>query len=124
MCAYGFIGIFARLFADWFTFLRHNRKSMIYLALIIGFISYIPIIFVQNVYTNIIQSFGVGIGASMIGTYQLMFNEQYGKSKQFLTVSLLSIPPLIADFISSAIQSTITSIDKNFKNNPDLLKYL
>jgi hypothetical protein len=97
---------------------------MIYLALGIGLVAYIPICCVQNVYTNIIQSLGVGIGASMIGTYQLMFNEQYGKSKQFLTVSLLSIPPLIADFISSAIQSTITSIDKNFYANPNLLKYL
>lgn len=126
MAAYGFIGIFARLFADYFTFLRHNRKSMIYLALVIGLITFIPIIFVQNVYTNIIQSLGVGVGASMIGTYQLMFNEQHGKSKQFLTVSLLSIPPLIADFISSAIQSTITSIDTNFKDHPDvsILRYL
>jgi hypothetical protein len=102
-----------------------SRKAIIYLALLIGLITYIPIIIYPSTATNVIQSLGVGIGASMIGTYQLMFNEQYGKSKQFLTVSLLSIPPLLADFISSAIQSTFSSIGSdNFKNNVDILKYL
>jgi hypothetical protein len=87
-----------------------NRKNIIYLALMISAITYIPFCCVQNLATNIIQSLGVGIGASMIGTYQLMFNEQYGKAKTFLTVSMLSIPPLIGDFISSSIQSVVTSI--------------
>jgi hypothetical protein len=40
----------------------------------------------------------------------LLFNEQYNTKKVFLTISILSIPPLLADFVSSAIQSTITSI--------------
>ncbi|MDR0674896.1 MAG: MFS transporter, partial [Mycoplasmataceae bacterium] len=125
MAAYGFIGIFTRIFADWFTYHMKSRKAIIYLALLIGLITYIPIIIYPSTATNVIQSLGVGIGASMIGTYQLMFNEQYGKSKQFLTVSLLSIPPLLADFISSAIQSTFSSIGSdNFKNNVDILKYL
>jgi hypothetical protein len=98
---------------------------MIYLALGIGLITYIPIIIFPCTATNVIQSLGVGVGASMIGTYQLMFNEQHGKSKQFLTVSLLSIPPLLADFISSAIQSTFSSIGGDgVKNDASVLKYL
>jgi ABC-type transport system involved in multi-copper enzyme maturation permease subunit len=97
---------------------------MIYLALAVGIITFIPIIFIQNVTTNVIQSLGVGIGASMIGTYQLMFNEQYGKSKHFLTVSLLSIPPLMADFTSSAIQSIVSSIANSAKTDTNILKYL
>jgi hypothetical protein len=98
---------------------------MIYLALMIGLITYIPIIIYPSTATNVIQSLGVGVGASMIGTYQLMFNEQYGKAKQFLTVSLLSIPPLLADFIASAIQSTFSSIGgANVRNSADILKYL
>jgi hypothetical protein len=98
---------------------------MIYLALMIGTITYLPIIIYPSTITNTIQSLGVGVGASIIGTYQLMFNEQYGKSRQFLTVSLLSIPPLLADFISSAIQSTFSSIGgSEVKNSVDTLKYL
>jgi hypothetical protein len=125
MAAYGFIGIFTRVFADWFTHKMHSRKSMIYLALFIGLITYIPIIIYPCTTTNVIQSLGVGVGASMIGTYQLMFNEQYGKSKQFLTISLLSIPPLLADFVASAIQSTFSSIGGDeVRNSSDILKYL
>jgi hypothetical protein len=98
---------------------------MIYLALFIGLITYIPIIIYPCTTTNVIQSLGVGVGASMIGTYQLLFNEQYGKSKQFLTVSILSIPPLLADFISSAIQSTFSSVGSDsVRNNSDILKYM
>jgi hypothetical protein len=98
---------------------------MIYLALAIGLITYIPIIIYPCTTTNVVQSLGVGIGASMIGTYQLMFSEQHGKSKQFLTVSLLSIPPLLADFISSAIQSTFSSIGgTTAKSDSSILKYL
>ncbi|GHU48173.1 hypothetical protein FACS1894218_4340 [Bacilli bacterium] len=105
--------------------MNRNRKAMVYLALIIGFVTYIPMIFIQSTTTNVIQSLGVGVGASMIGTFQLMFNEQHGKSKQFLTVSLLSIPPLLADFIASAIQSTVSSIGgPDVKNQPETLKYL
>ncbi|MDR0739807.1 MAG: MFS transporter [Mycoplasmataceae bacterium] len=125
LASYGFIGIFARLFADWFAFKTRSRKSMIYLALFIGLITYIPIIIYPCTTTNVIQSLGVGVGASMIGTYQLLFNEQYGKSKQFLTVSILSIPPLLADFISSAIQSTFSSVGSDsVRNNSDILKYM
>jgi hypothetical protein len=86
---------------------------MIYLAFIISGLTYIPIIFFPCTATNVIQSLGVGVGASMIGTYQLMFNEQYGKQKHFLTISILSIPPLLADFIASTVQSTFTSMQKN-----------
>jgi hypothetical protein len=98
---------------------------MIYLALTIGLVTYIPIIIYPSTATNVIQSLGVGVGASMIGTYQLMFNEQYGKAKQFLTVSLLSIPPLLADFIASPIQSTFSSNgNDDTANNVEILKYL
>ena len=126
LSAYGFIGIFARIFADWFCYLRKNRKSFIYLAIIIQIITYIPIIIYPCTTTNVIQSLGVGVGASCIGTYQMLFNEQYGKSKCFLTISILSIPPLLADFISSPIQSVVSVISKTQSEAYDknILKYL
>ncbi len=122
LAAYGFIGIFARIFADWIGFRTKSRKSFIYFAVIIQLITYIPIIIYPCTATNVIQSLGVGIGASAIGTYQLLFNEQYGRSKQFLTVSILSIPPLLADFISSPIQSLVMSISKT-NYDPNVMKY-
>ncbi|MCQ3908577.1 MAG: hypothetical protein MJ200_03380 [Mycoplasmoidaceae bacterium] len=59
--------------------------------------------------TNIIQSITVGIGASGIAVFNLMFNEQYAKKKVFLTVTLLSLPPLLAEFFSSVLQCCVTS---------------
>lgn len=109
LAAYGFIGIFARIFADLLGYRTKSRKSFIYFAVIVQIVTYIPIIIWPCTTTNVIQSLGVGVGASAIGTYQLLFNEQYGKSRQFLTVSILSIPPLLADFISSPIQSLVVS---------------
>lgn len=121
LAAYGFIGIFARPIADLLAYKTWSRRSFIYMALFIQIVTYIPVIAIPCLATNIIQSLGVGLGASCIGSYQLLFNEQYGKSKQFLTISVLSIPPLLADFIASPITSIFRS-SNNF--NVETLKYL
>ncbi|WPL38176.1 MFS transporter [Malacoplasma iowae] len=110
---YGLVGIFIRPIADWLSLYIKNRKIILYMAVSIGIITFIPIIIYPSTETNIVQSVGVGIGASMIGTYELMFKEQYTKSKSFLTVSIMAFPPLIADFISAPIQSTIKIISSN-----------
>lgn len=109
---YGFVGIFMRPLADWLSLTLKNRKLILYLAIAIGIGTFIPVIISPNTTTNAIQSIGVGIGASMIGTYELMFKEQYTNNKSFLTVSIMAFPPLIADFIGAPIQSAVTTIFK------------
>ncbi len=109
---YGLIGVFIRPLMDFFSLYFKNRKIVIQSAILIIFTTYLPIIFIQNTATNVIQTIGVGIGASIIGVYELLFKEQYGKSKALLTVSILAIPPLVADFIAAPIQSIITSYAK------------
>lgn len=121
LSAYGFVGIFVRPLANIISARVKSRKSFIYLALFIQIATYIPIIACPCSATNIIQSIGVGVGASCIATYQLLFDEQYSKSKTFLTISVLSIPPLLADFISSPITSMFRS---NNTTDPNILKYL
>lgn len=110
---YGLFGIFIRPLADWLSLYLKNRKIILYGAVAIGILTFIPIIIYPSTETNIVQSIGVGVGASMIGTYELMFKEQYTKSKSFLTVSIMAFPPLIADFISAPIQSTIKIISSS-----------
>ena len=129
--AYGAIGIIVRPIADIMNWGTRSRKSFIYLALAMQVATYIPVVIVPCTATSIIQSIGVGFGASCIGTYQLMFNEQYGKAKTFLTVSVLSIPPLLADFISSPITNicrTLSIVGYDGDNNPifgaDHLKWM
>lgn len=110
---YGLVGIFIRPLADWLSLYLKNRKIILYGAVAIGILTFIPIIIYPSTETNVVQSIGVGVGASMIGTYELMFKEQYTKNKSFLTVSIMAFPPLIADFISAPIQSTIKIISSS-----------
>lgn len=109
MMVYGLIGIFARPLYDICAFFFKSRKRVIYLVLIIEMITFIPIIIHPGLATNVIQSIGVGMGAGAIGIYELLFNEQYSKKRFFVTVSVLSMPPLIADFITSPLQSIVST---------------
>lgn len=135
MIGYGLVGIFARVFADLFSWLFKYRKAFLYFAIVVNIATFIPIIITQNHATNIAQVIGVGISASCIGTVELMFREQYGgESKSFLTVSILSIPPLLANFLTAPIQSIVSTlatyetIDWNNKLskfiNPSIMSYL
>ena len=123
---YGLVGVFFRPFFDFFQVAIKNRKAIIYIALGIQFITLLPIIFIQNQTTSIVQAAGIGIGASLIATYELLFKEQYGKSKSFMTVSILAFPPLIADFAAAPIQSIIYSFAVPSKGefNPDIMAIL
>lgn len=126
LAAYGFVGIFCRPLVDWISTVLKNRKIILYGAIGIGIISFIPMIFVQTTATNTIQTIGVGIGASMIGTYELMFKEQYTDRKSFLTVSIMAIPPLLADFVSAPVQGLVSTFAKgqDGKYDPSILSYL
>ena len=108
--AYGAVGLIMRPLADIMNWGTRSRKTFIYFSLAAQIPAYIVTVIVPCTATGIIQSLVVGIGASAIGTYQLMFSEQYGKAKTFLTVSVLSIPPLLADFISSPMTNIFKTV--------------
>ena len=118
---YGLIGVFARPIMDCFGLYLRNRKLVVQTSVALILLSFIPMVFVQSTATNFIHTIGVGIGASTSGTYELLCKEQYGKSKTLLTVSILAIPPLVAHFRTSPIQSAVVSFAKN-TNGYDLSK--
>lgn len=129
LSAYGFVGIFLRIFADYLSLKMNSRKIVLYFAISIMFITFTIFVFYPTTVTNVLQTVGIGVGASMIGIYELMFKEQYSKNKSYLTVSILAIPPLLADFITSPIQSLVTIVSTTndpINNNQDvnLLKLL
>lgn len=127
---YGFVGIFVRIFADAINYLFKHRKAFLYICAISELCLFLPLVIHPTSATNILSSIGIGIGASCIGTYELLFKEQYGNKKAFLTVSVLSIPPLLANFLTAPIQSLIktvaTTIDATGQNqvDPNILRYL
>lgn len=110
IAVYGAIGIFIRIFADIISYLFKYRKIFLYFCAISEIALFIPLIVIPNTAANICSSIGIGIGASCIGTYELLFKEQYGNKKAFLTVSILAIPPLLANFLTAPVQSIIKTI--------------
>ncbi|MDE7222109.1 MAG: MFS transporter [Ureaplasma sp.] len=110
IAVYGAIGIFIRVFADIISYLFKYRKIFLYFCAISEIALFIPLIISPNTATNICSSIGIGIGASCIGTYELLFKEQYGNKKAFLTVSILAIPPLLANFLTAPVQSIMKTI--------------
>ncbi|MDC4163023.1 MFS transporter [Mycoplasma bradburyae] len=123
---YGFVGIFTRPLFDYLGIKFKSRKKVIFTALLLQLVTFIPIIIKPSFATNLIQVIGVGIGASCIGSFSLWFNEQHAKEKPFLAISILSIPPLLADFIASPIQSLIRTlaITQNKTADVEITKYL
>lgn len=127
VASYGVVGIFIRPLADLINFGFKSRKMFLYIACLLQIILYTPIVFVPNTFTNVLEVLGVGIGASCIGTFQLLFKEQYKESKSYFTVSLLSIPPLLANFLTAPLQSIlmVASGSQNGKfTDPNILKYM
>lgn len=110
LSSYGIVGVFCRPLVDYLSIKLKNRKIILYSAVVVTLVTFIPFIAAPNTITSVLQSVGIGIGASMIGTYELLFKEQYTENKSYLTVSILAMPPLLADFLTSPIQSAITTI--------------
>ncbi|WP_255565827.1 MFS transporter [Mycoplasma sp. E35C] len=123
---YGFVGIFARILFDYLGIKFKSRKKVVLLAILLQLITFIPVIIKPSFETNLVQVIGVGIGASCIGSFSLWFNEQHAKEKPFLAISILSIPPLLADFIASPMQSFIRSLSITPEKTVDvnITKYL
>lgn len=129
LSAYGFVGIFLRLLSDYVSLKINSRKMILYFAIAIMLITFTIFVFYPSTITNVLQTVGIGVGASMIGIYELMFKEQYSKNKSYLTVSILAIPPLLADFITSPIQSLVTIVSNSNEigiigQNGNMLKLL
>ena len=84
---YGFIGIFVRLFADIINYLFKYRKAFLYFSLIAQFVLIVPLMIHINTVNNILSAISIGIGASCIGTYELLFREQYGSNKKAFLIN-------------------------------------
>ncbi len=125
LAAYGIVGIVMRVLADYLNYCLKNRKVFLYLGALIQIILFIPVLIVPTTATSILQSVAIGIGASCIGSFELLFKEQYNPEKPYLTVSLLSVPPLVANFLTSPLQSIMVSASKTTSGiDLQIFKYL
>lgn len=131
LTVYGFAGLLWRPLIDVISYKLKSRKAVLYMSLGLQFATLWPMFVWPNVFAvNIIQSIGTGIGASGIGLFNLMFTEQEHKRKLFTTVSILALPPLIAEFITSCMEAVLCGLvpehglPGDLVNPPIYLEYL
>ena len=124
LLVYGIIGLFWRPLSDVLSFKFNSRKKVLYLSIGLQFACLIPMIVYPCLATNIVQSTGAGIGASCIGLFNLMFNEQDARRKTMSVVSILAIPPILAQFFASGLMSMVTTFETAFDTKEQFVDIL
>src|SRR5690554_5771696 len=114
VAAYGLMSMFARLpvfmLSDYFT----SRKKIIGTALIFIFSTSLSVYFKADAYTLFASSLALGLGASILSLFNVMFAETFSAKQAIVSVSILSIAPLLAEFLVAPVQSILTQ--DTFKN--------
>lgn len=111
--AYGLISIFVRLpffaLSDYFK----SRKFFIGLALVFVFISSIWVVFDPSYMSLLTSSLALGLGASLLSLFNVLFSETFEEHQALMSVSILSVAPLLAEFLMSPIQYMATLTKPN-----------
>ena len=105
---YGFISIFIRLPIFIITDFFKSRKFFIGLSLVAIFITSLLVYLYPSQTTLFCSSLAIGIAASFISLFNVMFADTFDTKNAILSVSILSIAPLLAEFLMSPIQYLAT----------------
>jgi len=107
--AYGLISIFVRLpvfaLSDFFK----SRKFFIALALCFVLGSSILVMIDPSYESLYWSSLALGVGASLLSLFNVMFAETFTAEQAIFSVSVLSVAPLLAEFLMSPLQYVATS---------------
>ena len=108
VAAYGLISIFARLpvfiTSDYLT----SRKKIIGFALVFIALTSFAVFLNADAYTLFASSLALGLGASILALFNVMFSETFNAKQAMVSVSILSIAPLLAEFLVAPLQSLLT----------------
>ncbi len=108
VAAYGLMSMFARLpvfmLSDYFT----SRKKIIGTALIFIALTSFGVYLKADAYTLFASSLALGLGASILSLFNVMFAETFSAKQAIISVSILSIAPLLAEFLVAPVQSLLT----------------
>lgn len=114
VAAYGLVSIFVRLPVFMISDYLKSRKIIIAVALLSVFLTSLSVVFNADAFTLFASSLALGIGASVLSLFNVMFAETFTAKQAIVSVSILSIAPLLAEFLVAPIQSFATQ--DAFKN--------
>lgn len=112
---YGLMSLLVRLPMFLASDIFKKRKIFVQLSLLFLIITSFLVAFNGNYTTLYLSSLSVGISATMLALFNVIFSETFSKEKAAVSVSILSVAPLLAEFIAAPIQYLMTYDDyKNF----------
>ncbi|WP_314005484.1 MFS transporter [Gemella morbillorum] len=105
---YGLMSLIVRLPMFLASDIFKRRKVFIQIALFLLVLTSFLVAFNANYLTLYVSSLSLGISATMLALFNVIFSETFSKDKAAVSVSILSIAPLLAEFMAAPIQYLLT----------------
>jgi hypothetical protein len=106
--SYGLVSIFVRLPVFALSDTLKSRRALIGAALMMVFLTSIWVVFKPDYLSLMSSSLALGVGASMLALFNVFFSETFSTKQAMVSVSILSIAPLLAEFIVAPLQFLAT----------------
>lgn len=107
--AYGLISMFVRLPLFALSDYINSRKILIGASLVGLFLTSAFVVVSPSADSLYLSSLALGLGASLLAMFNVMFAETFTSEQAMVSVSILSIAPLLAEFFVAPIQYLATS---------------
>lgn len=108
--AYGLSSLFLRFIILSLSNFWLSRKRLIQIILFLLVFSSLMVIFKADYLSLYFSSFALGIGASALSLFNIIFSNSFKASDVAKSVSILALAPLMAEFLVAPIQYLATSI--------------
>ena len=105
---YGLMSLIVRLPMFIASDIFRQRKIFVQISLFLLIVTSFLVAFNGSYTTLYLSSLSLGISATMLALFNVMFSETFSKEKAALSVSILSVAPLLAEFIAAPIQYIFT----------------
>ena len=105
---YGLMSLIVRLPMFIASDIFRRRKIFVQISLFLLIVTSFLVAFNGSYTTLYLSSLSLGISATMLALFNVMFSETFSKEKAALSVSILSVAPLLAEFIAALIQYIFT----------------
>lgn len=115
---YGLMSLFARFGVFYISDIFKSKKIMILTSLLLLLCSNIWVLTAPSQNSLFTNSLILGIGGSMISLFNVLFAQSFNKDDVMTSVSILSVAPLLAEFMMSPFQYSLT--ESNHQNYPAL----
>lgn len=112
--AYGLSSMLFRFLIYYISDIWHSRKKLLFIGLSFLIITNIFTILSPSYFSLYINSFSMGVAASMLSFFNIIFAGTFSEKEAMKSISILSLAPLISEFAMSAFQGLYTQ--KNMEN--------